>query len=49
MIGKTMWEEFFNNRDWPAASAVAIALLIVLMIPIMIFQNNQAKQQEAGQ
>lgn len=48
MIGKTMWEEFFNNRDWPAASAVAIALLIVLMIPIMIFQSNQAKQQEAG-
>jgi len=48
MIGKTMWEEFFNNRDWPAASAVAIALLIVLMIPIMIFQNNQAKQQDMG-
>lgn len=48
MIGKTMWEEFFNNRDWPAASAVAIALLIVLMIPIMIFQNNQAKQQDVG-
>jgi hypothetical protein len=42
------WEEFFNNRDWPAASAVAIALLIVLMIPIMIFQNNQAKQQDMG-
>ena len=48
MIGKTMWEEFFNNRDWPAASAVAIALLIVLTIPIMIFQNNQAKQQDMG-
>lgn len=47
MIGKTMWEEFFNNRDWPAASAVAIALLIVLMIPIVIFQNIQAKEQEA--
>ena len=46
MIGKTMWEEFFNNRDWPAASAVAIALLIVLMVPIMIFQSNQARQQE---
>jgi putrescine transport system permease protein len=45
-IGKTMWEEFFNNRDWPAASAVAIALLIVLMIPIMIFQSNEARQQE---
>lgn len=46
MIGKTMWEEFFNNRDWPAASAVAIALLIILMIPIMIFQANEARQQE---
>lgn len=46
MIGKTMWEEFFNNRDWPAASAVAIALLIVLMIPIVIFQSNEARQQE---
>ena len=47
MIGKTMWEEFFNNRDWPAASAVAIALLILLMIPIMIFQHNETKLQEA--
>ena len=46
MIGKTMWEEFFNNRDWPAASAVAVALLIVLMIPIVIFQSNEARQQE---
>jgi len=43
-----MWEEFFNNRDWPAASGVAIALLIILMIPIMIFQTNEARQQEAG-
>ncbi len=49
MIGKTMWEEFFNNRDWPAASGVAIALLLLLMIPIMIFQSNEARQQEAGQ
>jgi putrescine transport system permease protein len=48
MIGKTMWEEFFNNRDWPAASGVAIALLIILMIPIMIFQTNEARPQEAG-
>ena len=48
MIGKTLWEEFFNNRDWPAASAVAIALLILLMIPIMIFQANEMRQQEAN-
>ncbi|MEJ1161815.1 ABC transporter permease [Prosthecomicrobium sp. N25] len=48
MIGKTLWEEFFNNRDWPAASAVAVTLLIFLVVPIVIFQHNQAKLQEAG-
>ena len=36
MIGRVLWEEFFNNRDWPVASAVAIAMLFVLVIPIMI-------------
>lgn len=48
MIGKTLWSEFFNNRDWPVASAVAIILLLVLVIPIMIFQNVQTRAQEAG-
>lgn len=48
MIGKTLWEEFFNNRDWPAASAVAITLLIILVVPIVMFQNSQAKLQEGG-
>jgi putrescine transport system permease protein len=43
MIGQTLWEEFFNNRDWPAASAVAIVLLLILVIPIMIFQNYQGR------
>ncbi len=47
MIGKTMWSEFFNNRDWPVASAVAIILLLLLVVPIAIFQNAQAKAQEA--
>jgi putrescine transport system permease protein len=47
MIGKTLWEEFFNNRDWPAASAVAITLLFLLVVPIVAFQNAQAKSQEA--
>jgi putrescine transport system permease protein len=47
MIGKTLWEEFFNNRDWPAASAVAITLLMLLVVPIVVFQNAQAKAQEA--
>ena len=41
MIGKVLWTEFFNNRDWPVASAVAIALLLFLVIPIMFFQRTQ--------
>ena len=44
MIGRVLWNEFFSNRDWPVASAVAIVMLIVLLIPIIIFQNQQAKQ-----
>ena len=43
MIGKTLWAEFFNNRDWPVSSAVAVALLIILVVPIVIFQNQQKK------
>ena len=43
MIGKTLWTEFFNNRDWPVASAVAILLLILLVAPIAWFQQSQAK------
>ncbi len=44
MIGRVLWEEFFNNRDWPVASAVAIAMLLLLVIPIMVFQHVQARQ-----
>ena len=48
MIGKTLWSEFFNNRDWPIASAVAVILLLILVIPIMIFQNQEARRLEKG-
>jgi putrescine transport system permease protein len=48
MIGKTLWTEFFNNRDWPLASAVAVLLLFVLIIPIVLFQRQQEKAMEAG-
>jgi putrescine transport system permease protein len=48
MIGKTLWTEFFNNRDWPVASAVAILLLLVLTIPIVLFQRQQQLEREAG-
>ncbi|MDA0962083.1 MAG: ABC transporter permease subunit [Proteobacteria bacterium] len=46
MIGKILWEEFFNNRDWPVASAVAVVLLLILVVPIVLFQRNQQRQAE---
>ncbi len=47
MIGKILFEEFFNNRDWPVASAVAVILLLILIVPIILFQRNQQRQAEA--
>jgi putrescine transport system permease protein len=49
MIGKTLWSEFFNNRDWPLSSAVAVILLLILVIPIVIFQNQQQRATEKNQ
>jgi putrescine transport system permease protein len=43
MIGKTLWDEFFANRDWPVSSAVAVILLLLLVVPIALFQRVQAK------
>ena len=48
MIGQTLWVEFFANRDWPVASAVAIALLAVLLVPIVIYQRLQVRALDAG-
>lgn len=47
MIGRVLSNEFFSNRDWPVASAVAIAILVLLVIPIVVFQYFQNRQQEA--
>ena len=41
MIGRTLYDEFFVNRDWPLASAVAVVLLLILILPIMLFQRLQ--------
>ncbi len=46
MIGKVLWQEFFNNRDWPVASALAVIMLAILMGPIIWFNRNQAKEME---
>lgn len=44
MIGPVLWNEFFQNVDWPVASAVAIAMLVLLVIPIAIFQHYQSRE-----
>ncbi|SFM27106.1 ABC transporter permease subunit [Halopseudomonas yangmingensis] len=49
MIGKVLWQEFFNNRDWPVASALAIVMLAILLIPITLFHYNQAREMEKNQ
>jgi putrescine transport system permease protein len=39
MIGRILWDEFFSNRDWPVASAVAVAMLFVIVLPVMFVRN----------
>jgi putrescine transport system permease protein len=46
MIGQTLWTEFFSNRDWPVASAMAVALLGLLIGPIMLYERMQKRQLE---
>jgi putrescine transport system permease protein len=47
MIGRTLWSEFFSNRDWPLASAVAIVLLLILVVPIVLYREVEARRWEA--
>jgi putrescine transport system permease protein len=46
MIGQTLWTEFFANKDWPVASAVAVVLVTLLVAPIAIYQHLQAREIE---
>ncbi|KHN50894.1 putrescine ABC transporter permease PotH [Pectobacterium fontis] len=46
MIGRILWQEFFNNRDWPVASAVAVVMLVLLIMPIIWFHKHQSKTAE---
>ena len=41
-----LWNEFFANRDWPVAAAVATVMLFLLLIPIMVFHHYEAKELE---
>jgi putrescine transport system permease protein len=46
MIGQTIWTEFFGNKDWPAASAVAVVLVCLLVTPIMVYQHQAMRVAE---
>ncbi|WP_199540087.1 ABC transporter permease subunit [Paraburkholderia kururiensis] len=46
MIGRVMWNEFFDNADWPMASAVTCAMVLLLLVPMALFQHYQAKDLE---
>src|SRR3569832_108333 len=48
MIGRVLSDEFFENRDWPVASSVAIFMLMLLVVPIMLFQRFEKRTLEAG-
>jgi putrescine transport system permease protein len=48
MIGQTLWTEFFGNKDWPVASAVAVVLLCLLVVPIVIYQHLQTRALEGA-
>ena len=46
MMGRIMWSEFFTNADWPMASAVTVIMVLLLLIPLIVFQVNQAHRYE---
>jgi putrescine transport system permease protein len=46
MIGQTLWLEFFTNKDWPVASAIAVVLLLLLLAPLLLYDRLQRRQLE---
>jgi putrescine transport system permease protein len=48
MIGRVLSDEFFENRDWPVASAVAVVVLLLLLVPIAIFQRYNTREPESA-
>jgi putrescine transport system permease protein len=48
MIGRVLWDEFFSNNDWPMASTVAVVMILLIIVPLAIFNRYQAQSQESG-
>lgn len=47
MIGRVLWTEFFNNADWPMAAAVTCVMILLLLVPLSLFQFSQVRELEA--
>ena len=47
MIGRTLWDEFFSNNDWPIASTVAVVMILLIIVPLALFNKYQAEAAEA--
>ena len=47
MIGRVLWDEFFSNNDWPMASSVAVVMVLLIIVPLAIFNKYQAEAQES--
>jgi putrescine transport system permease protein len=48
MIGRVLWDEFFTNNDWPLASAVTVVVILLILVPMSIFNKHQAEQADGG-
>ena len=46
MIGRVLWDEFFSNNDWPMASSVAVVMVLLIIVPLAVFNKYQAEAQE---
>jgi putrescine transport system permease protein len=46
MIGRVLWDEFFSNNDWPMASTVAVVMILLIIVPLAVFNRYQAEAQE---
>jgi putrescine transport system permease protein len=46
MIGRVLWDEFFSNNDWPMAASVAVVMVLLILVPLALFNHYQAQAQE---
>jgi putrescine transport system permease protein len=48
MIGRVLWDEFFSNNDWPMASAVAVSMVVLILVPLVLFNKYQNEAAQPG-